>query len=577
MIEVSENLKEFAKLTDAAGYKTYLVGGFVRNSLLGLSVDDVDIAGAMPVEDVETICGMAGFKTDVINKKLGTIQIVKDGDRFEYTQFRREEYDETGTHSPNQVEFVTNPKDDAVRRDFTVNAFYYDILEGKLLDFFKGQKDLKRKKLKAVTKPETVFDDDGLRILRLIRFTCELGFNIDSKTYRVAKKCAHKVKDISRERILKEIKIAVNGGLKYRLKNETHGNVIKYFNDLNLWQYIFEGNFKNFKVKQSGKLYKAYLLSDGSNRFTAFMCLVLYNYIKAKSSENNIAFSVNQLLGLSGLKESNKNVQEIYNAYLFVQKLMYLTDVEITSNSNCIAYEKLPFNVKNYLPLVNEDKVNKIKIRIMEMKKSNIPFVEEDLAISNKHIIEEIKIKEQHVSKIRSTLFEMCVEGMIVNDPDILSEQAKFLNEKLLKILADANKRAFEEKRAKDIVRNQEIAIKQEALENAQTKALLESEAPVEQEVSTDSIEDLKVSKKVAMQSPIITESGELEPLKEPAPETEEKKPAKKSASKKTTKTSGAKSKTATTKTTKTSKPKTASVKTTKKAPAKTKTTAKKD
>lgn len=535
MIEISENLKKFARLTEAAGYKTYLVGGYVRNSLLGLSVDDVDIAGAMPVEDVETICGMEGFSVDQINKRLGTIQISKDGDRFEYTQFRREEYDETGKHSPEQVEFVTEPKDDAVRRDFTMNAFYYDVLEEKLYDFFRGQKDLKRKKIKAILNPAVVFDDDGLRILRLIRFTCELGFNIDGKTYRVAKKCAHKVKDISRERILKEIKIAVNGGLKYRLKNETHGNVVKYFNDLNLWQYIFEGNFKNFKVKPSGKLYKAYLASDGSNRFMAFMCLVLYNYIKAKTSENNLAFSVTQLLGKAGLKESNKGMQEIYDAYTFVQGLMYLSDVEFVTNRNCLAYEKLPFNTKNYLNLVNEDKINKLKIRIMEMKKSNVPFKEEDLEISNRDLIDGVKVKEQHVSKIKATLFEMCVEGMIVNDHDILMEQAKFLNEKLLKILAEANKRSFEETREKNIIKAKEVARIVEAEEKAKTKALLESEAPEEAEVETHSIEELKVSKKVAMQSPIITdpETGDLEPLTEPKPEVEEVKA--KPASKKTT------------------------------------------
>ena len=203
-----------------------------------------------------------------------------------------------------------------------------------------------------------------------------------------------------------------------------------------------------------------------------------------------------------------------------------------------MAYEKLPFNTKNYLNLINEDKINKLKIRIMEMKKSNVPFKEEDLEISNKDLIEGVKVKEQHVSKIKGTLFEMCVEGMIVNDHDILMEQAKFLNEKLLKILADANKRAFEETREKNIIKAKEVARIVEAEEKAKTKALLESEAPEEVEIETNSIEELKVSKKVAMQSPIITdpETGDLEPLTEPKPEVEEVKP-KTSASKKTTKT----------------------------------------
>ena len=445
MIEVNENLKEFAKLTEAAGHKTYVVGGYVRNSLMGISLNDVDIAGSMPVEDVETICGMAGFHTDIINKKLGTIQIIKDSDRFEYTTFRQEVYDDSGKHKPDEVKFVTEPKQDAVRRDFTINAMYYDILNGELLDFFGGKKDIKRKVIKTVVKPKIVFDDDGLRVLRLVRFICELGFKPHGKTYKVAKACAYKVKDISAERILKEIKISVGGGLKYGLKNETHANVVKYYNDMKLWQYIFKGNFENFKVKPSGKFYTAYLKSDASSRYVAFMCMVLNNYIKVKTSEANLTFSITQLLGKTGLKESNKTMQEIFEAYSFAQKLVYLKEDELITNANCIIFDRLSFEIKNYLNLISEDRVNKIKFEIMQLKKKNVPFKEEELLISNKDLIEKVRVNEHHISKIKSTLFEMCVEGMIVNDRDILLEQAKFLNEKLLKILASAKKRAYEE------------------------------------------------------------------------------------------------------------------------------------
>lgn len=448
MIEVNENLKQFARLTEAAGHRTYLVGGYVRNSLMGISLNDVDIAGSMPVEDVETICGMAGFHTDIINKKLGTIQIIKDSDRFEYTTFRQEVYDDSGKHKPDEVKFVDEPKQDAVRRDFTINAMYYDILSGELLDFFGGKKDIKRKVIKTVVKPKTVFDDDGLRVLRLVRFSCELGFKPHGKTYKVAKACAYKVKDISAERILKEIKISVGGGLKYGLKNETHANVVKYYNDMKLWQHIFTGNFQDFKVKTSGKFYNAYLKSDASSRYVAFMCMVLNNYIKVKTSEANLSFSVTQLLGKTGLKESNKTMQEIYEAYSFAQKLVYLKEDELVTNANCIIFDKLSFELKNYLNLISEDRVNKIKFRIMQLKKERVPFKEEELLITNKDLIEKIRVNEHHISKIKSTLFEMCVEGMIVNDRDILLEQAKFLNEKLLKILSAAKKRAYEESAA---------------------------------------------------------------------------------------------------------------------------------
>ena len=136
MIEVSNNLKRLAQLTYAQGHKLYVVGGYVRNMLLGYDINDIDIAGSMLVDDMQVLCESAGYKCDVINKKLGTLLIKKDSEQYEYTTFRKEVYDDSGKHSPDEVYFVTDPKEDAGRRDFTVNAMFYDILDNQLLDYF---------------------------------------------------------------------------------------------------------------------------------------------------------------------------------------------------------------------------------------------------------------------------------------------------------------------------------------------------------------------------------------------------------------------------------------------------------
>ncbi len=444
MIVVSENLKKLAQKVAECNEKLYVVGGYVRNSLLGFSVNDLDIAGSLISNKMASLARRAGFKVSVVNKKLGTLLIEKNGEQYEYTTFRKEVYDETGKHKPDDVEFVGDPETDCKRRDFTVNAIYYDIVENKIYNFVDGQRDLKKKILKTVVEPSVVFTDDGLRILRLIRFTCELGFKPNGATYKAAKEYAHRVKDISKERVLNEIKVAINGGLKYHLKNDTHGNVVKYYNNLNLWQYVLGSAFKDFKVKQSGKMYNAYLKSDGSCRYIAFMCLVLFNYIKAKSFDKNIAFSVNQVLGKDGLKDSNKNIKEVFDAYCFAQKLLFCKEDEYASNKVCLQYENLPFETKTYLNLINPNKINKIKMQIMNMKKTKVPFNEAELRINATDMIEELKIQREFISKIKSTLFEMCVEGMIINDKEILKEQAKFLNEKLISILAQEKKQAYE-------------------------------------------------------------------------------------------------------------------------------------
>lgn len=435
MIEVSENLKNLASIITNAGHKVYVVGGFVRNSLLGLHINDVDLAGSMLALDVMELAKKNGYGANTVNKKLGTVLITKDDEQYEYTTFRQEVYDDAGTHKPEEVAFVADPKIDAKRRDFTINAFYFDIMENKVYDFFNGEKDLKKKLLRTVVKPETVFTDDGLRILRLIRFVCELGFKPESNTIKTAKKYAFKVAGISKERILREIKISVNGGLKYHLKNTTHGLLVKYYNNLNLWQYIFGSNFKDFKIKPHGKLYRAYIKSDGSFRYIAFMCLLLNNYIKGKTSKSNAFYSVNQLLGVNGLKESNKNMQDVLNAYLFVQKFLYYNENDLLDSYSCIEFENLPFEIKNYLTVLDENKSNKLKLTIMHLKKSKVPFEEDELNVLNTELINDLKIKPEHVSKIKSSLFEMCVKGLIINDHEILLEQAKFLNEKLLKLL----------------------------------------------------------------------------------------------------------------------------------------------
>ena len=147
MIEVSENLKNLASIITNAGHKVYVVGGFVRNSLLGLHINDVDLAGSMLALDVMELAKKNGYGANIVNKKLGTVLITKDDEQYEYTTFRQEVYDDAGTHKPEEVEFVGDPKNDAKRRDFTINPIYYSIMENKVYDFFNGEKDLKKKLL----------------------------------------------------------------------------------------------------------------------------------------------------------------------------------------------------------------------------------------------------------------------------------------------------------------------------------------------------------------------------------------------------------------------------------------------
>ena len=128
---------------------------------------------------------------------MGTAIISCGDESYQYSCFRREQYGDGGAHSPVTVEFIKDIREDAKRRDFTVNALYYDISKDEILDFYTGVADIHSKLLRTVETPEEVLSKDGVRILRLFRFQSELGFKIEKNTLDAAIKYARNVKSLS--------------------------------------------------------------------------------------------------------------------------------------------------------------------------------------------------------------------------------------------------------------------------------------------------------------------------------------------------------------------------------------------
>ena len=193
----------------------YLVGGAVRNELLGLPCSDIDICGALSPERLaaETV-GL--FTVRDINPRVGTVKLSKGEESFEYTTFRRDSYPlESGQHTPAEVTFVSTPEEDAFRRDFTVNAIYKRVTDGKILDPTGGLEDIKLHRLRTTRDPEAVFSEDGLRLLRLVRLAAELGFEIEKKTFVAANDYSHLLADITVERKREELNRMLVADTKY--------------------------------------------------------------------------------------------------------------------------------------------------------------------------------------------------------------------------------------------------------------------------------------------------------------------------------------------------------------------------
>ena len=183
------------------GYEAYIVGGSVRNMMLGISVDDFDITtNALPSETKSLFPDFTVVETGI---KHGTVTVVVNGENVEITTYRTEgEY--TDSRHPDRVEFTTSLELDLSRRDFTVNALAYDG-EGTVVDLFGGEEDIKNKVIRAIGNPYERFNEDALRILRAVRFSSVLGFDIDAKTKEAMLECKHLLSKISKERIAVEI------------------------------------------------------------------------------------------------------------------------------------------------------------------------------------------------------------------------------------------------------------------------------------------------------------------------------------------------------------------------------------
>ena len=200
-IRMDEGAAELLDTLHRAGYAAYVVGGCVRDSLLGLTPHDWDLCtSALPQQGMELFGVEKCIPTGL---QHGTVTVKQGGGLYEITTFRTEGAYTDGRH-PDEVHFVPDVREDLARRDFTINAMAYNEKEG-LVDPIGGQADLQSGILRAVGVPHQRFTEDALRILRLYRFAARFGFAIDPPTAQAAQElCAH-LDCVSVERIEEEL------------------------------------------------------------------------------------------------------------------------------------------------------------------------------------------------------------------------------------------------------------------------------------------------------------------------------------------------------------------------------------
>ena len=184
----------------ASGFRAYLVGGCVRDLVLGREPEDYDVATDAHPARVQEL-----FPSTVdVGARFGVILVVADGAQVEVATFRSDMGYSDGRH-PDRVEYTTSPEEDVRRRDFTINGLMQDMETQQILDFVGGREDLQRRLVRAIGTPELRFREDRLRMVRAVRFAARFGYAVEPATFQAIVAAAPHITSVSAERLRDEI------------------------------------------------------------------------------------------------------------------------------------------------------------------------------------------------------------------------------------------------------------------------------------------------------------------------------------------------------------------------------------
>ena len=355
-------------------FEAYIVGGCVRDLILGRTPKDFDISTSAKPTDIIKI-----FDTTIpTGIQHGTVTVVVNDIPFEVTTFRGNEI-YTNHRQPDSVNFIDNLNDDLKRRDLTINAMAYSNTSG-LIDIFGGISDINNRCIRIIGDANSRFIEDALRMLRTIRFSCELDFSIESSTLNAISKNAHLIKSISAFRIYSEFEKSllsdnsekfilyhITGLLQYILPDiYTFSNTLNILNTalcyirnspkdidirLAILFYMFEPKLNNILNK----------LNLNNKSIKTISTLIAYKNYNFNNSPYNVKILINKigiptfLKLLDFLKSINSNVDytnvyETYNRIILNDEPIFLSDLKITGSD----IQKLGINGANIGKVLNK-------------------------------------------------------------------------------------------------------------------------------------------------------------------------------------------------------------------------------
>ncbi|MCQ2505936.1 MAG: polynucleotide adenylyltransferase [Lachnospiraceae bacterium] len=434
------------KTLNDAGFEAYVVGGCVRDAILGKVPNDWDITTSATPQEVKKLFNRT-FDTGI---EHGTVTVLLCNDQFEVTTYRIDGKYSDGRH-PESVSFTRCLSEDLLRRDFTINAMAYNPTSG-LVDLYDGQNDLKNGIIRCVGNPEARFLEDALRILRAIRFSAQLGFEIEEETMKAANKLSHRLKLISAERIREEILKTLLSNRAEKLLLLTQINALSEYAILDgilripcVNKYLEEINRINSKMPDAA-LDQALDTALGKTLNNAFDIASdnstnSKNYLKESISNRDLSLAV--LLSLTDSEKAKQLLTDLKfdnKAIRLISELVHLKNYKM-SDSDCdryavrklmsklgddfFAFMKYKYSaVRLGISKEDENYLNTFYSFAVSIIEDNEPLFLKDLAINGNDLI-SLGITGHKIGETLNMLLEEVLLNPKLNEKDLLLNIAR--------------------------------------------------------------------------------------------------------------------------------------------------------
>ncbi|AMN34247.1 CCA tRNA nucleotidyltransferase (plasmid) [Clostridium perfringens] len=416
-MKLPNNVQYILEKFNSNGFEAFIVGGCVRDSLLNKKPQDYDITTNAFPEKIEELFD----KTIPTGIKHGTVTVLIDKNPYEVTTYRVDgEY--LNNRKPKDVKFVSNIEEDLSRRDFTINAMAYSPYLG-FKDCFNGKEDLKNKLIRCVGDPDKRFSEDALRMLRAIRFSCQLNFKIEKLTAESIRKNFKLIKNISMERIQSEFtkiilsndpdkglmllrKLGFSDFLIEEFKSLKLINCYDVYDDIHDTYGLINSLPKKLHVRLAGLFYKVFNSENAVEK-----CRTILKKLKYDNNTINDTCNLVENINNISCNMTRKKLKLLINS-VGTENIFDLLDLQ-----------------KSYLSYMDEydtECIDILKNRVSDILASKEPLFIKDLAITGNDLITELNFKPgKNIGVILNFLLENVMQTPELNNKEDLLNLSK--------------------------------------------------------------------------------------------------------------------------------------------------------